>query len=399
MVAAARAEAVALDIAGAAILIVALVDMFLTIFNYDGYTTAATLFHRAWWRGVRAVAQPLPVRARRIALSIGSASMLPATVALWLSLEITAFALLFDSALGGGAFRLKDATASIGTAYYLSAGAISSLSFGDVIATGGLDRALVDLETIIGLATFTLALSYIVTAFGVLGSLENLHGRVRRHASDVERPESIVCRHFRGGQSGDLPSFLQALSDDLEKYDQGLRRYPVVYYFHTRETNRSIPHVFTSIGDLIALLRWGLPATDPMTGDAFLYALHDGYGETLERLRRSFVGPDPIALPKVLSHDAFTAAYLRRATDPTVEQFRTLQEHGRNAAGTGDEQDDAATAYNRYLEWLPFAHRQRVVLDRVADRLGYERPTPVASPTPPPLSNGESQAPLRSGPS
>jgi hypothetical protein len=31
--------------------------------------------------------------------------------------------------------------------------------------------------------------------------------------------------------------------------------------------------------------------------------------------------------------------------------------------------------YERYRCWLPFAHRQRVVLDRVAVALGYRRPS------------------------
>jgi hypothetical protein len=347
--------------------------MFLTIFNYDGYTTLATIFHRLWWRFVRGVTRPLPDRPRHVALSIGSATMLPATVALWLGLEITGFALIFDSDIGGGAFALKGASASIGTAFYLSAGAISSLSFGDVIARGAADRALVDLETIVGLATFTLALGYVVTAFGLLGALENLHGRVRRHMDRLERPESLLYRHFRGGSQSDLPSFLQALGDDLESYDQGLRRYPVVYFFHTRRTKRSIPHVFTAIGDLISLLRWGVPAEEPIAEDAFLIALQDGYWVTLDRLRRNFVGPDPVHPPEPVSESEFAAG-----RDPTVAAFRELQRHGSAAADIGAP-SDGAHDYERYREWLRFAHRQHVVLDRVADRLGYPRPEPIAS--------------------
>lgn len=374
----AGAGADALDAGGAVIVIVAVVDMFMTIFNYDGYTTLTTLFHHAWWRVVRVVAEPLPARVRHVALSLASASMLPASVALWLGLEITGFALLFYAGLGRGAFALN------GAAFYLSAGDISSLTFGDVVARGGLERALVDLETIVGLATFTLALGYVVTAFGLLGGLETLHGRVRRHAEDLERPDSIVRRHFRGGSPSDLPSFLQALSEDLESYDQGLRRYPVVYYFHTRRTRRSIPHVFAAIGDVVALLRWGLPADEPMAQDAFLAALHDGYLTTLDRLRHSFVGPEPMRPPEPLDRDAFAAAYAGAGRDRGVDAFRELERRGHDAAAAAaaaaQPDRDAGAAYERYCEWLPFAHREPVVLDRVAERLGYERPQPLAAP-------------------
>ncbi len=366
----------ALGAAGALIAVAAAVDLFLTVFNFDGFTFVAARFQRALWKVLRSVSRLVPPRARHAALSVGSAAMLPATVALWLGLEVTGFALMYDPGLKAGSFALHGAGRSLGTAFYLSGGAISSLTFGDVTARGGLDRALVDLETIVGLGTFTLALGYVVTAFGVLGALENLHGQVRRHAEDPERPSSILARHFGGGQPGDLPSFLQALGDDLESYDQGLRRYPVVYYVHTRRLRRSVPFVFAALGELLALLRFGLPADEPMTQDPFLAALLDGYATTLDRLRRSFVGPDPIEVLEPLGPDAFARAYAEGgdAGPESVTAFRRLEDRARTAAGLGRDGTRGDDAYDRYRGWFPFAYRKRVVLARVADALGYDSP-------------------------
>ncbi len=372
----ASATGLALDLGGGALVLVALGDMFLTIFNYDGYRTLTTAFHRGWWRLVRVLAAPLPSNLRNLALSVGSASLLPASVAAWLGVEITGFALIFYSSIGGGAFRVEGATRSLGTAFYLSAGAISSLSFGDIVARGSLDRAAVDLETIVGLATFTLALGYVVTAFGLLGTLETLHGRVRRHAEDLGRPESIVGRHFNGGSASELPSFLQALGEDLDAYDQGLRRYPVVYYFHTRRRERSLPHVFTALGDLVGLLRYGLPRGHAVAEDPFLAALHDAYRITLDRLRRSFVGPRPIEQPEPLDRRRFDEAWSHEGTDAGVDAFRRVDALSRRLASDCERRGDDLHA--RYEAWLPFAYAQQVVLDRVADRLAYPRPRPVA---------------------
>src|SRR5204862_4936746 len=110
------------------------------------------------------------------------------------------------------------------------------------------------------------------------------------------------------------------------------RRYPVVYFFHTRRTKRSIPQVFTTIGDLVALLRWGVPNDEPIAHDAFLAALHDAYLTTLDRLRRSFVGPDPIRSPRPLPDEAFASAYARGERDEAVESFRRLERIGKDAA-------------------------------------------------------------------
>jgi hypothetical protein len=370
---------IALGAIGAAIVVATAVDVFLTIFNYDGFDFLATRFHHLYWKVLRTVDRPLPARLRHAALSIGSASMLPATVALWLGLEITGFALVYLPGLGDGSFKLNGADSSLGTAYYFSGGAISSLTFGDVLARSGLDRAVVDLETIVGLATFTLALGYVVTTFNVLGKLENLHGRVERHAERPGRPSSILRRHFRGGEPSDLPSYLQLLADDLEDYDQGLRRYPVVYYFHTRRADRSIPHVFDALGNLIALLHWGLPSDEPMSQDPFLAALLDGYVATVTRLQRTFVGPVPLRLPEPIGREQFAAAYAGREEDRGVRDFRDLERRARDAAGRDtDATGDVDEAYERYREWLPFAYRQRVVLDRVADALGYDPPRVAA---------------------
>lgn len=363
----------ALGAAGGLIVLVALADLFVTVFNYDGFSFIANRLHGMLWKAMRMLAGLLPWRVRHGALSLGSASMLPATYALWLGLEIVGFGMLFGSGLAAHGFSSK-AGHGIGTALYLSAGDLTSLTFGDVVAHSGLMRALVDVETIIGLTTFTVALGYVVTTFAVLRTVDGLHAIVRRHAEDPGKPSSILARHFRGGEPTELPSLLESITEKLEDYDEGLRRYPVVYYFHTRRPARSIPRIFTNLGRLVALLRWGLPAEEQMTKDPLLAALIDELGTTLTRLQRSFVGPPQIEPPKALSEERFAGAYAA-GDDPWVSAFRELQQTARSSAGIEppSAHPDGGT-YQQYQEWLPFAHRNAVLLERIADALGYDRP-------------------------
>jgi hypothetical protein len=367
----------AIGAAGGLIVLAVLADLFVTVFNYDGFSFLANRLHGLLWKTMRTLARPLPSRLRHTVLSLGSASMLPATYVLWLGLEITGFALLFGAGLSAHGFSSRAGT-GIGTGFYLSAGDIASLTFGDVTARSSLMRALVDVETVIGLTTFTLALGYVVTTFDVLRTLDGLHAIVRRHAEDPSKPSSILARHFRGGQPTELPSLLESITEKLEDYDQGLRRYPVVYYFHTRRLARSIPRIFSNLGRLVALLRWGLPASEPMAEDPLLVALIAEYETTLERLQRSFVGPPDLDPPDPLSSEEFARQYAAanrdaETADENVASFRELQHAARSSAGIEcSDEGGGAETYEQYREWLPFAYRNEVILGRIADALGYE---------------------------
>jgi hypothetical protein len=55
-----------------------------------------------------------------------------------------------------------------------------------------------------------------------------------------------------------------------------------------------------------------------------------------------------------------------------VSAFRELQQAARTSAGITDESASGDEgAYRQYREWLPFAHRNHVVLGRIAEALGY----------------------------
>lgn len=357
---------------GIALMALAITDIFLTVFNYDGYRFISERFQRGCWRLMRGISAPLPDGPREMLRSAGSATLLPLTVAMWLGVEVTGFALIYDRGLAAGEFHLSNGLpATLGSAFYLAAGCISTLTFGDIEGVGGVYRGVTVVEAIVGLATFTLALGYVVTAFSVLGDLMGLHNTVRRHARDPDKPTSVLARHYRGGDPSALPDLLQALSTSLDGYDEGLRRYPVVFFVHSRNAGRSIPSVFSRLGTLLAAVRWGLPASDAMTEDPWLAALLDQYGTTVRRLQHSFVGPVPLPPMDAATRTDFERRYQSPDAGGDVAAFRALQERTRHAIGCRSLRDDPGAAYERYCEWLRFEHRRTAVLRRIAVALGY----------------------------
>ncbi len=64
--------ALAFAAAGLLVVLLALIDLFLTVFNYDGFSFIAARYQSLLWRVMQLATRPLPNRARHALLSIGS---------------------------------------------------------------------------------------------------------------------------------------------------------------------------------------------------------------------------------------------------------------------------------------------------------------------------------------
>lgn len=349
------AGSIAIGACGGALLLLTLADLLATVFAYDGFTLWAPHFQRGLWRVGRGISALMPSSGRHATLSLLSASLVPVTMAMWLALETAGFAVVYIPGMQSGAFTISHgAYTGVDAAFYFSGGDLTSLTFGDFVPHSDFYRAMVDIETMIGLATFTLGLTYVLTAFGAMEKLNALHARVRRNAVEPNQPATVLRRVYHYGDQDRLASFLQATTDELDAYDEALRRFPVAFYFHTRRLERSTPRIFTALGEIVELLRWGMPADDAVTRDPALLALIDTYCVTLDRLKRSFVGPDHVDVAPP-------------SADTPVE-FAAMQAKARTATGLRPASEIDS---EQLTQWSEFHAHRLAVIDRVSDALGY----------------------------
>ena len=152
-----------------------------------------------------------------------------------------------------------------------------------------------------------------------------------------------------------------------------LRRYPIVYYYHSRRAYRSLPYTLRMIGGVVGALRWGFPKGHSASHAPWLPALHTGLDMLISYVDERFLSEHLEKSAAPVSFDTFKAAFNgeEETADRWLARFFEMQSYLRDLARF-EEPPDLKESYERYEEWLPFAHRNRAFFEASAKDLGYE---------------------------
>jgi hypothetical protein len=254
---------------GVFLILVGVGDVYFTVLHHDGFGFISSRLYKRLFDAVRLVTRPLPRRYRAFGLSLAAPLMIPVTIVVWILLVSFGYALVYFVGMRGGDFSLSvpRLEPSFMEALYFSGITISTLGLGDVTPTSGLYQVLAVSEALTGFGILTLAITYVLGIYGVLQQLGVLSAGLYHQAQDTSDPLSILTPHFPGGEHRGLETHMMQLHRDLVEIYEGIRRYPIVYYYHSRRAYRSLPFVFRMIGGMAGALRWGyrriIPAARP----------------------------------------------------------------------------------------------------------------------------------------
>jgi hypothetical protein len=361
--------------AGVFLILVGITDVFFTVLHYDAFGFLSGRLYGSLFGVVRFLMRPMPRKVRALGLSLPAPLMVPLTISVWILLILTGYALIYYAHMSEGTFHFSKPgiEPSLGEALYMSGTAISTAGFGDVTPTSGVYQALAVSEALIGFGILTLAFAYVVGVFGVLQRLGILAAGLYHQASDTSDALSILAPHFPNGEPQGLDHHLMTLHRELVEVYEGLRRYPVVYYYHSRRAYRSIPYTFRMMGGMAGALRWGLPTGHPGSLAPWLPTLITGLETILTYLEERFLHEPLEKTPEPVPFQAFEAAFARdeEPSDPWLNNFLEIDEGMRELALI-KEASDPKEGYSRYLHWLPFAHRNRVFYEASARDLGFD---------------------------
>lgn len=363
-----------LVLVGIAFILAGVTDVFFTVLHYDGFGFLSSRLYRSLYGLVRRATRPMPRKYRALGISMAAPAMVPVTIIVWILLVSFGYALIYYAGMSNETFVFGSGLKpTLGSAIYLSGTSVSTLGFGDVTPTVFLYQALTVSEALIGFGILTLAVTYVLGIYSVLQQLGVLSAGLYHQAHDSSDPLSILAPHFPNGEHRGLETHVMQLHRGLVEIYEGIRRYPIVYYYHSRRAYRSLPYTFHMAGGVAAALHWGLPKTHPGSQTPWLPTLITGLDTIVAYLDERFLSEDLEDPPSPVPYETFSSSYSRGKTpaDPWLERFMRIDSYMSELARL-DGPPDVEEAYARYGEWLPFAHRNQAFFEASAKDLGYE---------------------------
>jgi voltage-gated potassium channel Kch len=139
----------------------------------------------------------------------------------------------------------------IAEALYVSAVSLTTVGFGDVVASSDALRLVTVAESASGLAAITAAITYLLSVYPLVTRQRS----AALHASDLglTDPAQVVRVAIHGG-----PTVLADLQHALIEAHQNVTRFPVLYYFHPDQPEESMNRLLRAGIVVCLVLRWGV---------------------------------------------------------------------------------------------------------------------------------------------
>lgn len=276
--------------AGAVLILVALRDIFHTLFHPEGHGGMSDYIAYGVWRSFRATGSAS-------ALNFAGPFAFLAVVTTWAALMLLGWALVYTPYIPEY-FRFAsgipaETKGGFDDALYLSAVTLTTLGYGDLTPTTVWIRFLAPFEALLGFAIFTASVSWLLSLYPALS---------RRRAVAHELTLLREALGDEGAPNGDgseaFAHNLRSMTEGLIRVRGDLSQFPITYYFRDPDERAALPIVLPFAARVAEEFEGeGSPSSVRLNARALRGAL----GDLAERLDRNF-----LKLPDRASSRAFT---------------------------------------------------------------------------------------------
>lgn len=242
-------------VAGAAVLVVLLVDVVQTVFVPRGDAGPVTRrVHRAVWATARRGVGRGP--RRRQLLGLVGPVLLPLTVLLWAAELVLGFALVYLPLSERFVVPQDGSTPGpVALVIYVSGYAATTLGVGDISAGDTLLRMLIVIEAACGFAVFSVGIAYAMSVFSGLALSTALAHEISIYLDTDEL--AILSAATRGGVAAEQEpvTWLAGIAGRLAQVAQSQEQYALLAYFHVPDDARALPVAMARLLELLTVAR------------------------------------------------------------------------------------------------------------------------------------------------
>ena len=270
-----------LPLAGAALVVLVSWDSLLTQLHPTARGALSSLTNRATWRVVRGAS--LRVLGGR-GLSYAGPLAVVTNLLGWVLGMWVGYALVYLPSIEAFSFDPSTQFGDKGLleALYLSGTALTTVGFGDVVATNDVLRLVTLVEAATGFGVLSAAIAFVLSIYPLITQLRS----TGLHFADsgALSPGGAARAAAEMGPSG-LGAVLQQLTENHED----IRRFPVLYYFESGNREESLSALLRGSSLLLVALRCA-PRDEGAASFVYADALEKAVVRLLDDLERDFVG-------------------------------------------------------------------------------------------------------------
>ena len=252
---------IVLPLAGAVLVVVALVDVFLVVlYARSGGGLLTPHLNHGLWKLFKAIA-PNQGSLRDTILSFAGPVMMVTTIGVWVLLLLFGFALVVWPGLGGSI------TASIGptptgfaAALYYSGYSLTTLGTGDIVPQTSGYRLLMVAQATIGFSVLTLTITYLMSVYSALVRRNRLGQTLHHLSGGTGDAAELVSGLGAGGDFQEARSTLTTLGSAVLDLLESHHSYPVLHYFRLPKPHYAMARIALLTMDSASLIRAGVGA-------------------------------------------------------------------------------------------------------------------------------------------